>query len=164
MTFEFSSLNVLSFCSPFPLLLNVFQERDMLSQRVRTLEISVKELEQSLSNEMRNSHEYELRLKKAQNELENMREKYEKAVKDGQMEVLEERFPSFSIYHHSTFHNLLTHDLCYRRKMKLKMDALSTTIDLKKRDFREQQTIEQLQKELNIRATQFNRLTAQVKI
>lgn len=75
----------------FKLFLKIFEERDMLSQKVRTLDISVKELEQSLSNEVRKNHEYELRLKRIQNELEHARNKYEKAVKDGQTEILEER-------------------------------------------------------------------------
>ncbi|EJW77332.1 hypothetical protein WUBG_11756 [Wuchereria bancrofti] len=84
------------------------KERDMLSQKIRTMDISVKELEQSLKDEERKSHEYELRLKKTQNELEHMRDKYEKAVKDGQTEILEER-----------------------RKMRLKMDALSRINEVK---------------------------------
>lgn len=78
----------------FPIILNkqeVFKERDTLSQKVRTLDISVKQLEQSLADEVRKNHEYELRMKRTQNELEHVRNKYEKAVKDGQTEILEER-------------------------------------------------------------------------
>ncbi|KAL3982963.1 Myosin head (motor domain) family protein [Acanthocheilonema viteae] len=115
------------------------KERDMLSQKVRTLDISVKELEQSLSDEVRKNHEYELRLKRTQNELEHVRDKYEKAVKDGQTEILEER-----------------------RKMRLKMDALSRANEMKKRYTKEEQTIEELQNELASKTSQLNRVLAQV--
>ncbi|CAG9537524.1 unnamed protein product [Cercopithifilaria johnstoni] len=115
------------------------EERDKLSQMVRTLDISVKKLEQSLSDEARRNHEYELRLKRTQNELENVRSKYEKAVKDGQMEILEER-----------------------RKMRMEMDALSRENEMKKRDAKEARVIEELQKELNFRTSQLNRVMAQV--
>lgn len=64
----------------------------MLSKKVHTLDISIKELEKSLSDERRKNHEYELRLKRIQNELEHVRDKYEKAVKDGQTEILEKRY------------------------------------------------------------------------
>ncbi|KAM3725081.1 Myosin heavy chain, striated muscle [Dirofilaria immitis] len=115
------------------------KERDMLSQKVRTLDISVKQLEQSLSDEEKKNHEYELRLKRTQNELENVRNKYEKAVKDGQTEILEER-----------------------RKMRLKMDTLSRSNEIKKRGIREERTIEELQKELNSRTSQLNRALTQI--
>ncbi|EFO18103.1 hypothetical protein LOAG_10396 [Loa loa] len=115
------------------------KERDMLSQKTRTLDISVKELEQSLSDEKGRCHECELRLKKTQNELEHVRDKYEKAVKDGQTELLEER-----------------------RKMRLKMDALLRANEVKKRDARDEQAIEELQKELAIKTSELNRVLAQV--
>ncbi|KAK6111353.1 Myosin head (motor domain) family protein [Brugia pahangi] len=114
------------------------KERDVLSQKIRTMDISVKKLEQSLKNEERKNHECELRLKKTQNELEHIRDKYEKAIKDGQTEILEER-----------------------RKTRLKMDVLSRMNEVKKRDEREQ-AIEELQKELIIKTSQLNRVLAQV--
>nr|CRZ22373.1 Bm8492 [Brugia malayi] len=115
------------------------KERDVLSQKIRTMDISVKKLEQSLKDEERKNHECELRLKKTQNELEHIRDKYEKAIKNGQTEILEER-----------------------RKMRLKMDALSRINEVKKRDEREEQAIEELQKELVIKTSQLNRVLAQV--
>uniref|UniRef100_A0A0R3S3K0 Myosin_tail_1 domain-containing protein n=1 Tax=Elaeophora elaphi TaxID=1147741 RepID=A0A0R3S3K0_9BILA len=115
------------------------KERDMLSQKVLTLDISVKQLEQSLAEEVKKNHEFELRLKRTQKELEHVRDKYEKAVKDGQTEILEER-----------------------RKMRLKMDALSRGNEMKRRDSREEQAIEELQKELTMRTAQLNRVLAQV--
>lgn len=52
----------------------------------------------------------------------------------------------------------------YRRKMRLKMDALSRANEVKKRDAKEDEAIEVLQKELNIRTSQLNRALTQVKI
>ncbi|VDO29252.1 unnamed protein product [Onchocerca flexuosa] len=95
----------------------------MLSQKVRTLDMSVKQLEQSLSDEVRKNHECELRLKRIQNELENVRNK---------------------------------------RKTRLKMDALSRANEIKKRSIKEEQAIEELQKELNLRTSQLNRALAQI--
>lgn len=54
--------------------------------------------------------------------------------------------------------------LYFRRKMRLKMDALSRANEIKKRDAREEQAMEELQKELTIRTSQLNRVLAQVKI
>lgn len=60
-------------------------------QKVRTLNASIRDMEQSLADEVRKNHECELRLKKVKNELENVRNKYEQVVKDGQTEIIEER-------------------------------------------------------------------------
>lgn len=73
------------------LILKKFQERDSLSQKIRSLNATIKELEQSLVDEETKNHEHELRLKKTQNELENMRNKHEQAIKEGQAELLEEK-------------------------------------------------------------------------
>ncbi|VDN01228.1 unnamed protein product [Thelazia callipaeda] len=115
------------------------KERDSLSQKIRTLNASIRELEQSLANEERKNHEWELRLKKTQNELANVRDKYEQAVRDGQTELLEER-----------------------RKMRLKMDSFSKTNEIRKRDIREERIIEELQTELVNTRTQLNRALSQV--
>lgn len=44
------------------------------------------------------------------------------------------------------------------------MDALSRANEIKKRNIKEEQAIEELQKELNLRTSQLNRALAQVKL
>lgn len=63
----------------------------MLVQKVRSLSITVKALEQSLIDEEKKNHECELRLRKLQNELENAKNKYEQSVQENHAELLEER-------------------------------------------------------------------------
>uniref|UniRef100_A0A183CW90 Myosin_tail_1 domain-containing protein n=1 Tax=Gongylonema pulchrum TaxID=637853 RepID=A0A183CW90_9BILA len=121
-------------------LANNEKERDSLSQKLRTLNASIRQLEQSLADEERKNHEFELRFKKVKNELENVRNKYQQMVKDGQTEILEER-----------------------RKMRLKMDALWRENEAKKRDIKEERIVEQLQKELASTTARLNRALAQVK-
>ncbi|VDM23737.1 unnamed protein product [Toxocara canis] len=51
------------------------KERDALSHKVRTMTAAANAMERSISEEERKSHEYELRLKKAQEDLATLREK-----------------------------------------------------------------------------------------
>lgn len=62
-----------------------------MSQKVRTLTAEAKSLERSISDEERKREEYEHRLKKTQDELAALRAKYEKSIKDSQIELLEEK-------------------------------------------------------------------------
>lgn len=52
----------------------------------------------------------------------------------------------------------------YRRKMRLKMDALMRESEAKKRDLREERAIEELQKELANTTAQLNRALMQVNV
>lgn len=68
-----------------------FKEKESLTQKVRALSAEVSVMERSLNEEENRSHDYEVKLRKAHNELQAMKNKYEQAVQESQKELLEER-------------------------------------------------------------------------
>uniref|UniRef100_F1KUN2 Myosin heavy chain n=1 Tax=Ascaris suum TaxID=6253 RepID=F1KUN2_ASCSU len=117
------------------------KERDSLSQKVRTLTAEAKSLERSISDEERKREEYEHRLKKTQDELAALRAKYEKSIKDSQIELLEEK-----------------------RRMRQKMDELIKEQEALKapRNSHLEKTLEETQQQLSETRAQLDRAVAQV--
>ncbi|KHN81126.1 Myosin heavy chain, striated muscle, partial [Toxocara canis] len=117
------------------------KERDALSHKVRTMTAAANAMERSISEEERKSHEYELRLKKAQEDLATLREKYEKSVKDSQNELLEEK-----------------------RKMRQKMDDFIKEHEAQQasRNASLEKTLDETQEQLAETRSQLDRAIAQV--
>lgn len=71
------------------------QDRELLNQKLRTLTATCTTLENSLTEEAEKGHEVEMKLKKTQNELDALKEKYERSIEESKNELLDERFHYF---------------------------------------------------------------------
>lgn len=116
------------------------KERDSLSQKLRTLTAEASAMERTISEEERKSHEYELRLQKAQNEMQALRSKYEQSLQDNQREILEER-----------------------KKMRQKMEEMIQENEKKRsKTGSAERAVEELQDRLNEAHAQLDRALAKV--
>ncbi|MFH4981058.1 hypothetical protein AB6A40_007767 [Gnathostoma spinigerum] len=116
------------------------RDRETLSRKVRTLMSEINTLERSLGEQTERADSLESKYKKVQNDLQNMKNKYENSVRESQSELLE-----------------------LRKNMRLKIDeAIRKNENARSREYDSDQQICDLRDELDDLKRQLERANKQI--